>query len=251
MSSTIIYERRGSAAWLTINRPEVHNALNTEVHLKLREALKQAEVEDGVKVVVITGAGEKAFCVGADVKEFLNVTPLEVKAHTENSRKTIEAIVKLGKPVIAAINGLALGTGCEIVLACDLAVASTNAKLGQPEVRLNLIPGMGATQRLPLIAGIKKAKEMLMTGRLLNAEEAERMGLINKVVAPEKLKEAVEELVKTLSLFDPGALRLIKEAVNRPLEALLDFGMSLELKLFALNFTTEAPYKGIKTFLKL
>ncbi|RLF11560.1 MAG: crotonase [Thermoprotei archaeon] len=250
MHPPVIYEKQGAAAWITINRPEALNALDAEAHRKLREALNRAEADPEVKVVVLTGIGEKAFCAGADVKDFLEAKPMEVRRHVEESRKTIQAVLKLGKPVVAAVNGLALGTGCELVLACDLAVASSSARLGQPEVKLGMMPGLGATQRLPLLVGVKKAKELLMTGRLLSAEEAEKLGLINMVVPPEKLKEAVDGLVDELSRLDPSVLKLIKDVVNQPIEALLSQGLSLELECFALNFATQTPHQGIRAFLE-
>ena len=237
-------------AWVVINRPEALNALNAEAYRQLREALRRAEEDEGVKVVVLRGEGDKAFCAGADVKDFLDAKPVDVRRHVEESRRTIEALVKLRKPVVAMVNGLALGTGCELVLACDLAVAALDAKLGQPEVRLGLMPGLGATQRLTALLGPKRAKELLMTGRLLSAEEAAKLGLINAAVPREELRKAVDELVEQLKKHDLDVLRLIKDAVDRPLEALLNAGLSLELECFALNFASEAPHRGIKEFLE-
>ncbi|RLF15376.1 MAG: hypothetical protein DRJ97_04110 [Thermoprotei archaeon] len=243
-------EWRGPAAWVVIDRPEALNALNAEAHRRLREALKKAEDDEEVRVVVITGSGEKAFCAGADVKDFIGAQPYDVRVHVEESRKTIDLILRLNKPVVAAVNGLALGTGCEIVLACDLAIASENAKFGQPEVRLGMMPGLGATQRLPLLVGVKKAKELLMTGKLIDAREAERLGIVNKVVPPDKLKDEVDRLVEELSKLSSSMLRLIKDAVNRPLEALLGAGLSIELECFAESFSLSAPHEGIKAFLE-
>ncbi|MEM4700355.1 MAG: enoyl-CoA hydratase/isomerase family protein [Candidatus Nezhaarchaeales archaeon] len=236
-------------AWITINRPEVLNALNSEAHAQLRGALRRAEEDESVRVVVLTGEG-RAFCAGADVREFVGKGPVEVRRHAEEARGTVEALIKLSKPVIAMVNGLALGTGCELVMACDLAVASSDAKLGQPEARLGMIPGLGATQRLTMLAGPKRAKELLMTGRLLDAEEAARLGLVNAVVPREELKRAVKELAEELKKRDPEVLKLIKDAVNRPLEALISAGLGVELESFALSFSSGAPHRGIREFLE-
>lgn len=249
-SELVKYRVEDGAAWVTINRPEALNALNSEAHRQLRAALQRAEGDPSVKVVILTGEGGKAFCAGADVKDFVDARPMDVRRHVEDSRRTIEAIVKLSKPVIAMVNGLALGTGCELVLACDLAIASLDAKLGQPEVRLGMMPGLGATQRLAMLLGPKKAKELLMTGKLITAEEAVKLGIINAAVPREELEKAVKALVEELKKHDPGVLRLIKDAVNKPLEALLSAGLSVELECFALNFASEAPHRGIKDFLK-
>lgn len=250
MSEPILAERRGRALWVTINRPEVLNALDARAHRMLRDALRRAEEDVEVRAAVITGAGDKAFCAGADVREFLEASPYEVRRHVEESRRTIEAIVKLGKPVIAAVNGLALGTGCEIVLACDLAIAVEEARFGQPEVRLGMMPGLGATQRLPLLVGLKRAKELLMTGRVITAHEAERLGVVNRVVPRDRLVEEVDRLVEELSRLSPSMLRMIKDSVNRPLEALLHAGLSIELECFAESFSLKAPREGIRAFLE-
>jgi len=251
MSAELVkYWVEDQVAWVVINRPQVLNALNSEAHRQLREALRKAEEDPSVKVVVLTGEGDRAFCAGADVREFVDAKPIEVRRHVEDSRKTVEALVKLSKPVVAMVNGLALGTGCELVLACDLAVASLDARLGQPEVKLGMMPGLGATQRLTALVGPKKAKELLMTGRTVSGEEAARLGLVNMAVPREELKRTVEELVEELKRHDPAVLRLIKDAVNRPLEALLDAGLNIELECFALNFSQEAPHRGVKEFLE-
>ncbi|MCX8205132.1 MAG: enoyl-CoA hydratase/isomerase family protein [Candidatus Nezhaarchaeota archaeon] len=250
MSAGLVnYHVEDGVAWISINRPEVLNALNDEAHRQLREALRRAEGDEEVKVVVLSGEGE-AFCVGADVRDFVGAEPMAVRKHVEESRRTIEALVKLSKPAVAMVNGLALGTGCELVMACDLAIASTDAKLGQPEVKLGMMPGLGATQRLAMLLGPKRAKELLMTGRLLSAEEAVEVGLINRAVPREELKRVVKELAEELKKRDPVVLRLIKDVVNEPLEALISAGLSLELESFALNFSSEAPHRGIKGFLE-
>src|SRR5215217_4217776 len=176
-------EPQGDIAVIKINRPEALNAMNTDVIAELSRALDIVGVDDGIKVVIITGAGERSFCAGADIAYMVNIDPMKAEKYASSAQAVLNKIEKLEKPVIAAINGYALGGGCQIALACDIRVASSNAKLGQPEVTIGIPPGWGGTQRLSRIVGPAKAKELIYTGKMITAGEAEQIGLVNKVVS--------------------------------------------------------------------
>lgn len=246
---TIIYEKKDKVAWITLNRPDVLNALNATLLRELAEALKEAAGDEEVLAVVITGAGDRAFSAGADITGFVTATSMDYIKAMEEVRP-FELIRNIQKPVIAMVNGLALGGGCEIALACDIIIASEKAQLGQPEIRVGVIPGAGGTQLLPRLIGEKKAKELVFTGRFISAKEAESLGLVNKVVPHETLRQEVENLLKEILAHSPLMLRLAKMAVNKSLEVGLKEGMEVERTLFALCFSTEDQKEGAKAFLE-
>ncbi|MFQ5762822.1 MAG: enoyl-CoA hydratase/isomerase family protein, partial [Candidatus Bathyarchaeia archaeon] len=203
-----------------------------------------------VRVVILTGAGEKAFSAGADINVFAQLTPMEARTHIELARKITAFIAGMGKPVIAAVNGYAFGGGCELSLACDLVVASENAKFALPEINIGLIPGGGGTQRLPRLVGARKAKELIFTGEPITAQQALELGLVNKVVPADKLMETVRELAGKLAAKSPAILKLAKAAVNHSMESTLTAGLGYEGELFSLCFSTEDQKEGVKAFLE-
>ena len=246
----IILEKKKGIARLIINRPEVYNALNPETMQEIIDAVEEVERDCEVRVLVIRGSGDKAFIAGADIKIFPKLSPLEARQFADFGQRITKRIESLSKPVIAAVNGFALGGGCEIALACDFVVASENARFGQPEINLAIVPGWGGSQRLPRIMGRNKAKEWCLLGDHIDAGEAERFGLIYKVVPTEKLDEAVDELCRIIMGKSPVALQLAKEAINKALEVDLDTGLAYEREIFATSFSTEDHIEGIKAFLE-
>ncbi|NNG66485.1 short-chain-enoyl-CoA hydratase [Caldanaerobacter subterraneus] len=237
-------------ATITISRPKALNALNTETLEELENVLEVLQNDDGVKVIVITGAGEKAFVAGADISEMKDMSVFEAKKFAELGQKVFRKIELMKKPVIAAVNGYALGGGCELALACDIRIASRNAKFGQPEVGLGIIPGFGGTQRLPRIVGVSKAKELIYTGDMIDAEEALRIGLISKVVEQDKLLEEAYGIAKKIMSKGLVAVSLAKEAINKSLEVDIDSGMEYEANAFALCFGTQDQKEGMAAFLE-
>ena len=249
--ANIVYEKEDGIAWITINRPKVLNTLNFEAINELASALEDAEKDDSVRVVVLTGAGDEAFCAGVDINQFMALTPSKRREFTLNYReKILNRIREMGKPVIAMVNGYALGAGCELTMTCDLAIASENARFGQPEINIAAIPGGGGTQLLPRHIGVKKAMELILTGDMIDAKEAERLGIVNKVVPPDKLRDAVKELAEKLKSKSPVALKIAKAAVNKSLETLLPAGLAYETEAFTLCSTTEDFNEGVKAFLE-
>jgi len=246
----IVYQKTNGHARLTINRPEVRNALNRETRIELRTALEDAREDDSVRVIVVTGAGDKAFSAGADIKEIQNLTPLEMREYVKLSRNVTNMIERMDKPVIAAVNGYALGGGFELAMACDIIVASDNARFGLPEILIGIFPGGGGTQRLPKLIGTKKAKEMIFTGDMITAADAERMGLVNKVVPAAKLNETVEDLAKKIQGRSSIILKLAKSALNQSMEVGQSAGLSYELEAFALCFSTEDQKEGMRAFIE-
>ncbi|ERM91733.1 crotonase [Caldanaerobacter subterraneus subsp. yonseiensis KB-1] len=237
-------------ATITINRPKALNALNTETLEELENVLEVLQNDDEVKVIVITGAGEKAFVAGADISEMKDMSVFEAKKFAELGQKVFRKIELMKKPVIAAVNGYALGGGCELALACDIRIASRNAKFGQPEVGLGIIPGFGGTQRLPRIVGVSKAKELIYTGDMIDAEEALRIGLISKVVEQDKLLEEAYGIAKKIMSKGLVAVSLAKEAINKSLEVDIDSGMEYEANAFAMCFGTQDQKEGMVAFLE-
>ncbi|RLF16008.1 MAG: crotonase [Thermoprotei archaeon] len=248
--TNILYEKKGPIAKITLNRPQVLNALNTETFLELEKALKEAEADPDVKVVVITGAGDKAFCAGLDLKEIAEKSSIEARELSRLGHRVFKLIENLSKPVIAAVNGYALGGGMELCLSCDLAIASENASFGQAEVNVGLTPGWGATQRLWRIVGVRKAKELILTGDRISAAEAERLGIVNKVVPPDKLQEEAEALALKLAEKSPVVLRIAKDQINRSLDLTLTAGLDYEADLWSLLFATFDAREGVKAFLE-
>jgi len=248
----ILYEKKDHAAWITLNRPEAKNAQEPIIREELVRALEQGRDDEEVHVMVITGAGE-AFSAGGDIAGFPQ-SPVEfmekIGMQLKGKKRPIEIVREIPKPIIAMVNGLALGAGCELAMACDLIIASETAKFGQPEIRVGLIPGGGGTQMLPRLVGEKKAKELVFTGDMITAEEASRIGLINRVVPKEKLRDVVEELVAVLVRRSPIILKLAKLAVNKSLETPLSVGLAYESDLCALCFSTEDLKEGVKAFME-
>jgi len=246
----LLLERDGAIAVLTIARPHVLNALNTSTLDELRRALLELRDDTGVRVVVITGAGEKAFVAGADIGELTDLDETGGREHARHGQAVFDLIERLGKPVIAAINGFALGGGCELALACTLRVASDAAQLGQPEIALGLIPGFGGTQRLARLVGKGVALDLLLSGRRIPAAEALTLGLVNRVVPQAELMPESRRLAAELADRAPVAARLVIEAVNRGIEMPLDDGLALEADLFGLAMATADKNEGTRAFLE-
>ncbi len=246
----VLCEVKEELAVVTINRPGVLNALNEETISELIDVFYKIKQDDAVGVVVITGAGEKAFVAGADIKELSQKNSLTGKDFVLKGQMCLNIIENLGKPVIAAINGFALGGGCEIAMACTMRIAAQNAKLGQPEINLGLIPGFGGTQRLPRLVGKGNAAELALTGDMISAEEAHRIGLVNKVVPRGEALGEAEKIARKILAKSPVTVRLILEAVNRGVEVGLPEALNLEANLFGIACATEDMKEGTKAFLE-
>jgi enoyl-CoA hydratase len=247
---TIRVEETGDGVGtIIIDRPEKRNALNAQVRRELVSALDALAENEAVRVVVVTGAGPRAFVAGADIGEFADRTPLEQRKAMEG-RRVFSALADLPKPTIASINGYALGGGCELALACDLRIAARSARIGQPEVNLGLLPGGGGTQRLPRLVGMGRAMRLILTGEIIDAEEAERVGLVDEVVDDEALPERTRALARSIARHSPVALRLIKQAVRATAELPLAEGLALERELFITAFSSEDRVEGVNAFLE-
>ena len=241
---------RGAVRTITINRPDKLNALNRDTLNELTLAFAQAAQDDAVRVVVLAGAGEKAFVAGADIAEMNGYTPVQAQGFSRTGQRLMSSIERLGKPVIARIQGFALGGGMELAMACHLRVASEKAKFGQPEINLGLIPGFGGTQRLLRLAGRGAALELCLTGALINAQRAHELGIVTRVVAPEALDEAVNTLADQLATSAPLAAAGILDAVLQGGETSIDQGLEFETQGFALAFSTEDMREGTTAFLE-
>jgi enoyl-CoA hydratase len=237
-------------AILTINRPEVRNALSNDLVEEMASAFKEVEEDDEVKALIITGEGEKAFMAGADIKELKERDFVLGRKQTRRRQEVFNTLSEMSIPVIAAINGYALGAGLELALACTLRVASSKAKMGSPEVNLGIIPGDGATQRLPRLIGLGRAMEMILTGKMVDAEEAHQIGLVNKVVEPDKILEEAKSLAFQITTKAPLAIQYAKEAVSRSLEIGLYEGLAHESYLHALACASEDKKEGVAAFLE-
>jgi len=246
---TLLLTIRDRIALITVNRPDKRNALNTTVRRELVEALDGLRHDDDARVVVITGSGEKAFIAGADIAEFAERTPVEQRAAL-TGRRIYEEIAAFPKPVIAMINGYALGGGCEVALACDLRIAARSARLGQPEIKLGLIPGGGGTQRLPRLVGFGRAMRMVLTGEIVDATTAERIGLVDAVFDDAELESGTFALARTIAACSPVALELAKTAVRAALETPLSAGLGHERDLFVAAFASEDHVEGVRAFLE-
>ncbi len=243
-------ENRDGVLVVTIDRPKVLNALNAQTVNEIRQAFEAARDDDAVKCVILTGGGEKAFVAGADIAELSQMTPITGKATAEKGQRIFHTIERFPKPVIAAINGFALGGGCELALACHIRIASEKAQLGLPEVTLGIIPGYGGTQRMARLLGKGKALELILTGDRIGAAEAERIGLVNKVVPAEELMPAAEEMARKIMTRGPLAVRAAIEAVMSGSEMPFEEGQFLEATLFGLLASTDDMKEGMKAFLE-
>src|SRR5215467_346607 len=240
--SNILFEKKNAIAYVTVNRPKVLNALNMATMEELRAAFHDIKNDSGVRVVIFTGSGEKAFIAGADIGELAKNDAVSGKEYTHRGQNVLNLIENLGKPVIACINGFALGGGCEIAMACTMRLASDNAKLGQPEVKLGIIPGYGGTQRLPRLVGRGQATQLLVTGETISAAEALRIGLVNQVVPQGELLAAAEGIAKKVLANGPLAVKFCLDAVDR--------GMDVEATLFGLCCATDDMREGMAAFLE-
>ncbi|MDI3547520.1 MAG: enoyl-CoA hydratase [Halanaerobiales bacterium] len=243
-------DKEGKLAILKINRPEALNALNKELLKELREALEFLEEDNELMVLIITGAGEKAFVAGADIGEMKGMSPLEAREFAKLGNSVFSLIEKSNKVVIAAVNGYALGGGNELALACDIRLATQKSRFGQPEVGLGITAGFGGTQRLTKLVGAGRAKELLLTGELIGAEEAFRIGLVNKVVSGDQLLEEARKLAERIIKNDPLAVKLTKSAVNFGLEEGIEQGLFFETNSFALCFSSEGQRRRMEAFLE-
>jgi len=243
-------EKSDGIATIILNRPTTLNAMDADTVLELMARFEDAEKDENVRAIVITGAGEKAFCVGLDLRIMKDISSVKALDVTRLGQKLTLVIEELGKPVIAAINGYALGGGLELAMACDIRVASETARVGQPEVNVGLLPGWGGTQRLPRLVGKGIAKELIFTGKMIDAKTAEKIGLVNIVVPPEKLKATVEELAKEIMNKSPIAIKLAKELINNSIEADQRTGLIQEAQAFGVLSSTEDFREGVSAFLE-
>lgn len=236
--------------WVTVNRPEKLNALNAATVQELDRAMGEAAVDSGVLAVVLTGAGDRAFVAGADISELQDLGPEAAKEFALRGQAVFSRVERMTKPVVAAVNGFALGGGCELAMACHLRVASTNAVFGQPEVKLGLIPGYAGTQRLPRLVGRGRALELLLSGRNVKADEAERIGLVNRLVEPVALTQAVADLLQSVLANGPVAVGHCIDAVNYGLDMAFDDACLLEATLFGLCAASDQMREGTSAFLE-
>ena len=246
----LLVEKQDETLWIIVNRPDKLNALNQMTVSELDLAITEADRDDAVLAVVISGAGEKAFVAGADIGELATLGPVEAKAFSRRGQAVFDRIENLGKPVVAAVNGFALGGGCELAMACHLRVAARNAVFGQPEVKLGLIPGYAGTQRLPRLVGKGRGLEILLTGRNVSAEEAERIGLVNAVCDEGELFSTVDELLGRILANGPLAVSHCIEAVNHGLDLPFDDACLLEAALFGIGAASEQMREGTSAFLE-
>jgi enoyl-CoA hydratase len=247
---TLLVERDGAVAVVTINRPKVLNALNTQTIGELESVMREVQHDDAVRAVVLTGAGEKSFVAGADINELAVLTPAQGQQHGRRGQAVFDLIEHLGKPVVAAVNGFALGGGCELAMACTLRIAADSARFGQPEINLGIIPGYAGSQRLPRLVGKGRALEILLTGDMVGAPRAYEIGLVNRVVPAAELLNEAKKLAAALASKAPLATRYIIEAVNHGMEMPLADAQHLEGTLFGLVASTDDMKEGTKAFLE-
>lgn len=247
--NNLIFEKEGNIAVLSINRPDALNALNSKVLEELDNAIDKVKEDDDIHVLILTGKG-KAFVAGADIGEMKDMDPIKGRDFAAKGLDIFRKIELMEKPVIAAVNGFALGGGCELSMCCDIRISSEKAKFGQPEVGLGITPGFGGTQRLSRLVGEGRAKELILTCDIIDSTEAYRIGLVNKVVAAEELMEAAMEMAKKISSKGQIAVRYSKTAINKGGQVDLDTGMSIEKDLFGLCFASEDQKEGMAAFLE-
>ena len=246
----LLYEVKDQIARITFNRPNVLNALNPKTIDEFGDCLNAARRDDSVRVLILTGAGEKAFVAGADINDLAKHTAVDGKEHSVHSQEILHRLETMGKPSIAAINGFALGGGCEVALGCTIRIASRNAKIGQPEVKLGIIPGFGGSQRLPRLCGKGMAHELILTGEMITAEEALRIGLVNRVVELADLIPTAESIAKKIAANAPLAVKYAMEAVEHGMEMTQEEGLFLESALFGLCCATEDMHEGTRAFIE-
>jgi enoyl-CoA hydratase/carnithine racemase len=245
-----LYEKKGPIAYVTVNRPKVLNALNTSTWADLQTAFEDAKADASVLGVILTGAGDKAFIAGADISELAHVEAFDAEESSRFGQGVLDFIENLGKPVIAAINGFALGGGCETAMACTIRIAVEHAKFGQPEVKLGLLPGGGGTQRLPRLVGKGRALQLILTGETISAQEAYRIGLVNEVVPAAELMIRAETILKQIAANAPIAVKFSLQAANKGLETSQSEGLALEASYFGICAATEDKKEGTSAFLE-
>jgi enoyl-CoA hydratase len=246
----VLYEKKSAIAYVTVNRPMVLNALNTSTWKDLRTAFEDARDDVAIRGVVLTGAGDKAFIAGADITELAHVAAFEAEQSSRFGQEVLDLIENLGKPVVAAINGFALGGGCETAMACTIRIAVETAKFGQPEVTLGLVPGGGGTQRLPRLVGKGRALQLILSGEMISAQEAYRIGLVNEIVPAADLVTRAEAILKKISSNAPIAVKFALEAANKGMDASQGEGLLLEAAYFGLCAATEDKKEGTTAFLE-
>jgi enoyl-CoA hydratase len=248
--ANVRYEKKGSIAYVTVNRPKVLNALNTPTWTDLQAAFADAKADASVQGVILTGAGDKAFIAGADITELAHVNAYSAEESSRFGQGVLDLIENLGKPVIAAINGFALGGGCETAMACTMRIAAEHARFGQPEVKLGLLPGGGGTQRLPRLVGKGRALQLILTGETISAQEAYRIGLVNEVVPAANLTARAETILKQISANAPIAVKFSLEAANKGMDTSQAEGFALEASYFGICAATEDKKEGTSAFLE-
>ncbi len=247
---TILYEVQDGVGLVTINRPKVLNALSPQVLIEVSDVVDEIQKGTAVRVLVITGAGDKAFVAGADISEFPKMNPLQARGFAEKGQALFFALEQLPIPVIACVNGFALGGGCELAMSCDFIYASDKAKFGQPEINLGIVPGFGGTQRLARLVGRAKAKELCMTGEMIDAQQARELGLAAKVFPAEQLLEETMKVARKLAGLSQVALRAIKQLVDRGMDVDLKTGCTLEMEAFGVCFASNDAREGALAFLE-
>jgi enoyl-CoA hydratase len=248
--TNVLYEKKGAIAYVTVNRSQVLNALNTPTWKDLRTAFEDAQNDATLRGVILTGAGNKAFIAGADIGELAHLTAFEAEQSSRLGQGVLDLIENLGKPVIAAVNGFALGGGCETAMACTVRIAVDGAKFGQPEVTLGLVPGGGGTQRLPRLVGKGRALQLILSGEMIDAQEAYRIGLVNEIVPASDLITRAEAILKKIAANAPIAVKFAIEATNKGLETSQSEGLLLEASYFGLCAATEDKKEGTSAFLE-
>jgi enoyl-CoA hydratase/carnithine racemase len=248
--ANVLYEKKGRIAYVTVNRPKVLNALNTPTWSDLQKAFEDARNDEAIRGVILTGAGDKAFIAGADISELAHVSAFEAEQSSRFGQQVLDIIENLGKPVIAAINGFALGGGCETAMACTIRIAVESAKFGQPEVALGLVPGGGGTQRLPRLIGKGRALQLILSGEMISAQEAYRIGLVNEIVPAAELIARAEKILQKIASNAPIAVKFALEAANKGMQTSQDEGLLLEASYFGLCAATEDKKEGTSAFLE-
>ena len=248
--ANVLYEKRGGIAYATVNRPKVLNALNSQTWKDLRAAFEDARDDAAARGVILTGAGDKAFIAGADIGELAHATALDAQRSSRFGQDVLDLIENLGKPVVAAINGFALGGGCETAMACTIRIAVEHAKFGQPEVKLGLVPGCGGTQRLPRLIGKGRALQLILSGGVISAQEAYRMGLVNEIVPATDLITRAEAILSEIASNAPVAVKYAIEATNKGMDTSQSEGLLLEASYFGLCAATEDKKEGTAAFLE-